>query len=522
MEVLPALALLLSVFYLDSGLKALHLDRSSRLNRLVFVMDIVLALWAIDAVFAYRSPFPALSRAWFFLFSPTWNLFFALSLHFCLLASDRRRRLSPLSLAAIYAPALFFTLAADLGEIGGYLIHDEGLGPYLFPKALHLTFMVYYFGYLLIGLAVLGGKWLRSERGLEKRRLRIVFWTLAVPFFLAFLTDNASPALGYRLPNLSVFWSAIWAFGVRLAVFRYGFIAPFRNVADAGKLFSAFLDKSRDGIFLADSDGRIAIWNRAMEEITGASAAEVADKTLWEVQAGFGIEEAGARPDVEKIKRLVLEGLVGGRAAWDSRLSEYPILDKSGKVRWLQSAAFVINLGGKRTAAAAIVRDVSSERFAAAAAAEERRRLEKAEKMEAVGTLAAGLAHDFNNILTGIKGTVSLLRLDAAEGDFAARTEVEERLEIIDSSASRGGDLVRQLLALAKRSPSEPRVVFLAEAVSNAVKLTKNGLDPGVSIEVSPIWGDAAVLAEGIPGRARPHQPHPQRRRFDDDHEGPG
>src|SRR5574342_228527 len=80
----------------------------------------------------------------------------------------------------------------------------------------------------------------------------------------------------------------------------------------------------------------------------------------------------------------------------------------------------------------------------------------QAQKLDALGALAGGVAHDFNNILTAVVGYADLVRQDLAPGDPHA----EDMDEIIKAS-NRAAALTRQLLAFSRRQPFEPKAVWL-------------------------------------------------------------
>jgi PAS domain S-box-containing protein len=84
-------------------------------------------------------------------------------------------------------------------------------------------------------------------------------------------------------------------------------------------------------------------------------------------------------------------------------------------------------------------------------------RLRQAQKMEVIGRLAAGVSHDFNNVLQVISGAIDIIR---QEGGRAARTD--EFLEIADQAARRGSDLTHQLLAYARQQPLKPSLLDIA------------------------------------------------------------
>ena len=507
MNILSALSLLACAFYLESGFRVLFLDRKGRVNRLSFALYLDLALWAFAAAFIYGAALPETSRAWHLAFSPTWNLFFGFALHFCLLAAGRDFRLTPWRAFLLYAPGLFFTLYSNLFRLESFLLHGGYWMPVFRPGLSYWLFVAYYSVFLGLGLLALDKALRRSKDELERRRLGIFIASTSLPFVLGFLSDSVAPALGLDLPNLGILWIGIWAFGVRVAMTRYGFFAPVHEeierrvraearLSDAGRLFDAFLENSLDGIVLTDAEGRVSRWSAAMERISGLPAASVVGRPIWEVQASMAW--AGDREELERSIEAEMRKLLAGReAGWLDEVSEYRVRDGKGEEKYLQASSFVIPMSGGRQAAAAIVRDATERKRAETEALEELRRLDNAQKMEAVGTLAAGLAHDFNNILTGVLGTVSLLKLEAGEGGRVEPEELSSGLGIIETQASRAVEISRQLLDLTKRHPAEERPTSLGAAIQKAAALTRGSLDPAVVLLVEPPPPEAFVLSEG-------------------------
>jgi PAS domain S-box-containing protein len=115
-------------------------------------------------------------------------------------------------------------------------------------------------------------------------------------------------------------------------------------------------------------------------------------------------------------------------------------------------------------------------------------RIRQAEKMEAVGQLTGGVAHDFNNILTVITGTIEILA-DAvkSEPQLAAITRM------IDEAAARGAELTQHLLAFARQQPLQPRETDLNTLIIETAKLLRPTL--GEQIEIESVFEDEACLA---------------------------
>ena len=118
----------------------------------------------------------------------------------------------------------------------------------------------------------------------------------------------------------------------------------------------------------------------------------------------------------------------------------------------------------------------------------------QAQKMEAVGQLTGGVAHDFNNILTVITGTIGIL------GDAVAdRPELASIAKLIDDAAERGAQLTKHLLAFARKQPLQPREVDVNALAMEAAKLLHPTL--GEQIEVLPKLSEDAWSALADPNQ---------------------
>ncbi len=112
--------------------------------------------------------------------------------------------------------------------------------------------------------------------------------------------------------------------------------------------------------------------------------------------------------------------------------------------------------------------------------------LRQAQKMEAVGQLTGGIAHDLNNVLTVIIGTIEILAEAVAD-----RPELAAIAKLIDEAAGRGADLTQRLLAFARKQPLQPREVDVNSLVIETANLLRSTL--GEHIEVHTVLaGDAS------------------------------
>ncbi|QDP22798.1 PAS domain S-box protein [Bradyrhizobium cosmicum] len=115
-------------------------------------------------------------------------------------------------------------------------------------------------------------------------------------------------------------------------------------------------------------------------------------------------------------------------------------------------------------------------------------RIRQAEKMEAVGQLTGGVAHDFNNILTVITGTIEILSdAVAKEPELAAITKM------IDEAAGRGAELTQHLLAFARKQPLQPREIDINSLIIDTAKLLRPTL--GEQIHIESVFEGESVVA---------------------------
>ncbi len=127
-----------------------------------------------------------------------------------------------------------------------------------------------------------------------------------------------------------------------------------------------------------------------------------------------------------------------------------------------------------------------------------REQLHQSQKMEAIGQLAGGVAHDFNNMLAGILGAVELLKDDCCEEDK------NEYLDLILKTTERAGYLTRQLLAFSRKGTKVSSKIDIASVVLETVNLLKRTLDKSIKIsfnnnsEISTIIGDNTLLQNAL------------------------
>jgi len=234
-----------------------------------------------------------------------------------------------------------------------------------------------------------------------------------------------------------------------------------RRAEEEVRRLAAIVQASDDAIISVGLDGTVLSWNPGAERMYGYPTADA-------VGMAFRRLTPAGRPDeTDDILRRIARGDVIERHEAVQVARDGRPVDVALKVSPIRDAA------GTVTAASVIARDVS-----------ERKRVEEsfreAQKMEAIGQLAGGVAHDFNNNLTVILGGLELLagRVEQVLPDFAPTVAQ------VTQAAERSAEFTQQLLAFGRRQPLQPKTLDLNELVLKMGSLLRRTLGATIELEV--------------------------------------
>ncbi|HEX6625463.1 MAG TPA: response regulator, partial [Pyrinomonadaceae bacterium] len=223
---------------------------------------------------------------------------------------------------------------------------------------------------------------------------------------------------------------------------------------------AALLDKARDAIVVRDTrDNKILYWNKGAERLYGWTEGEAVGRTAGELQL---LNESNAA-QFERANQSVMKT---GEWAGELRQRTKGGVEIIVESRW----TLLREDGGEPRSILVINTDVTERKKVEA-------QLLRAQRMESIGTLAGGIAHDLNNILAPILMAVQMLRLKV--DDPAAL----QWLEILQANSERGADMVRQVLSFARGVEGERVTLQPKHLVKEVIKILKDTLPKSIEIK---------------------------------------
>ena len=230
-----------------------------------------------------------------------------------------------------------------------------------------------------------------------------------------------------------------------------------RRERESKTTLAAVIDASPVAIICLAPDHTVLVWSRAAEQLFGYKAEEVIGKPYKLVPEGHEAEF-----------RTLIARSMSGETLRDVRVRRQR---KDGALVDISFEAAPMYDAGKVTAVAFALADITERNKL-------EQRLRQSEKMDVIGQLTGGVAHDFNNMLTVITGTIDLL----ADG-VADRPELAEIAKLISEAADRGAELTRHLLAFARKQPLQPRETNVTQMAHEAANLLRQTLGEQINID---------------------------------------
>ncbi len=221
---------------------------------------------------------------------------------------------------------------------------------------------------------------------------------------------------------------------------------------------AALLNIATDGIFVRDFETRILFWNQSAERIYGWENQEVLGKNVKDI---FYKSTTSYEQEITALKAVVKSGIWEGELRKKTKSQEEIIVQS----RW----TLMLDTHGEPKGILTVDTDIT-----------EKKQLEKqffrAQRMESIGTLAGGIAHDINNILTPILGSAQLLKGRLAND----KDRHDQMLTMIENNVKQGAALVKQMLSFARGVEGKYTILQVNDLINDIIHFSMQTLPKSI------------------------------------------
>ena len=279
---------------------------------------------------------------------------------------------------------------------------------------------------------------------------------LSAPFDL----PNAATIAAFNLVILNIA-------GALTAILARALRDSRRRLRATAQELERFVEAIPDVIYVLDRAGRLSLWNRKLESVTGRGAEDLKGKPLIDLLAeddrdAFRAALAAGLED----KPFEVECRLGGA---DGALTAY---------QW--TGAALTDEHGQVSGLTGVGRDVTERQRAEEVLRQRESEMRQLQKIEAIGRLAGGVAHDFNNVLTVVIGRCQLLL-----ARYQPEDPVYHDLDQIESTAQRAASLTRQLLAFSRNQASAQQPLDLNTTVTSVSDMLGRLIGENIQLAVT-------------------------------------
>ncbi|HEY9698437.1 MAG TPA: PAS domain S-box protein [Trichocoleus sp.] len=237
---------------------------------------------------------------------------------------------------------------------------------------------------------------------------------------------------------------------------------------------AALLDVATDAILVRDLNHHILYWNKGAEQLYGWRAEEAIGRIVSELL----YQHSSSLPP--EVYQILLE-----RGEWRGELQH---VTKNGQDITVESRWTLVQAASGQPKAVLMVNtDITQKKLL-------ERQFLRSQRMESIGTLAGGIAHDLNNILAPILMSIELLRIKLGDD------QSQQWLEVLETSARRGSDLIKQVLSFARGLEGEQGILQVRHLINEVKQIVEETFPRSIRIvtnisqELWTVCGDATHL----------------------------
>jgi PAS domain S-box-containing protein len=274
----------------------------------------------------------------------------------------------------------------------------------------------------------------------------------------SYLLGAAAAAIVLAVTERSGLWFAL----LLLLAPLYLTYRVYRSGADVEANQGAILQAASDAIVTMDAQLGIREFNPAAEKMFGYARMDILGRSVEIL-----LPPSGRAAMLDALG----EYFSTGRGPLSGRQSELMAVRADGTEFPVELTVARVGAENSR-AMTGFVRDISQRR-------QLEEQLRQSQKLEAIGRLASGVAHDVNNVLMSIMGSADLILMDAKDGDPIHAETTEIKL-----SVQRGASLTRQLLAFSRRQATVPKIFMLREATAGMETMLRRLIGPEIDLQI--------------------------------------
>jgi two-component system, cell cycle sensor histidine kinase and response regulator CckA len=260
-------------------------------------------------------------------------------------------------------------------------------------------------------------------------------------------------------------WKWALIHGLFVAGVSLAYLIAWRTAEDARDESELILRSAGEGIFGLDLHGRSTFTNEAATLLIGRSVSELTGQSMHQLVHHSRADGSPYPEDDCPVCAMLKDGVprhVDDEVFWRKDGTSFPVEYTSTPIR----------RRGRLVGAVVTFRDVTERKVLEG-------QVRQAQKMEAVGQLAGGVAHDFNNLIAIIQNYAAFVAEDLDEADPR-----REDVEGIRDGATRAASLTRQLLAFSRKEVISPEIIDLNEAIANVSKLLARTIGEEIELKV--------------------------------------